>query len=99
MKYIDADKFLKDETKRCGCIPTIGSCTTDNESLAYQLAKAPTADVVKVRHGEWIINDEDYWTKCSVCEFEYLDEQEDIYNTYRYCPHCGARMDGDDDGV
>ena len=92
-KYIDADAFLKSEAKRCGCIPMIGSCTTDNESLAYRLANAPTAEVVEVRHGRWIINDEDYWTKCSVCEFEYFDEQENIYNTYIYCPHCGAKMD------
>jgi hypothetical protein len=48
-RYIDADKFLKDETRRCGCVPLVGSCTTDNESLAYQLAKASTADVVEVK--------------------------------------------------
>ena len=47
-RYIDADKFLQDEIKRCGCVPLVGSCTTDNESLAYQLAKASTADVVEV---------------------------------------------------
>ena len=47
-KYIDADKFLQDEIKRCGCVPLVGSCTTDNESLAYQLAKASTADVEEV---------------------------------------------------
>lgn len=47
-RYIDAEKFLKDETKRCGSVPLVGTCTTDNESLAYQLAKAPTADIVEV---------------------------------------------------
>ncbi len=47
-RYIDAEKFLEDEIKRCRCVPLVGSCTTDNESLAYQLAKAPTADVVEV---------------------------------------------------
>ena len=47
-RYIDVDKFLKDETKRCGSVPSIGSCTTDNESLAYVLAQTPTADVVEV---------------------------------------------------
>ena len=47
-KYIDADEFLKSETKRCGCIPLVGSCTTDNESLSYRLVRAPTADVVEV---------------------------------------------------
>lgn len=47
-RYIDVDKFLKDETKRCCSVPSIGSCTTDNESLAYVLAQTPTADVVEV---------------------------------------------------
>lgn len=55
-KYIDADEFLKSETKRCGCIPLVGSCTTDNESLSYRLARAPTADVVEV-------------VRCKDCEY------------------------------
>jgi hypothetical protein len=60
-RYIDAEKFLENEIKRCGCVPLVGSCTTDNESLAYQLAKAPTADVVEVvRCG-----------KCKHCVEEY----------------------------
>ena len=109
MKYIDADKLKRDleeykkrldelyprlecEDDRLVC----GASASELNVVASMIDDAPTADVVEVRHGEWIINDEDYWTKCSVCEFEYFDEQEDIYNTYRYCPHCGARMDGDD---
>ena len=63
------------------------------DNIVQLMKDAPEADVVEVRHGRWIINDEDYWTKCSVCEFEYFDEQENIYNTYIYCPHCGAKMD------
>jgi hypothetical protein len=70
-RYIDADKFLQDEIKRCGCVPLVGSCTTDNESLAYQLSKAPTADVVEVvrcrdcRHCEIIIDQFDNdWYFC-----------------------------------
>lgn len=93
-RYIDAEDFYKRQAKRCNYNrPIIGTCTMDNITLREALKKQPTADVVEVRHGRWIINDEDYWTKCSVCEFEYLDEQEHIYNTYRYCPHCGAKMD------
>ena len=47
-RYIDADKFLKDQISRCGCVPLVGSCTMDNESLKYILDTAPTADVVEV---------------------------------------------------
>ena len=44
----------------------------------------PTADVVEVRHGEWV----GMWDyKCSVCN-EYSEYRTD------YCPNCGAKMDG-----
>ena len=98
-RYIDAEKFLKDETKRCGSVPLVGTCTTDNESLAYQLAKAPTADVEEVKHGMWIETKEwyfdeyaqsDYQRKCyecSICKRTELHKE-------LYC-HCGAKMDGE----
>jgi hypothetical protein len=88
-RYIDADKFLQDEMKRCGCVPLVGSCTTDNESLAYQLAKASTADVAEVKHGEWETTDTPLGRccVCSVCGSCPTLE-------YNYCPYCGAKMDG-----
>ena len=105
MKYIDADRFLKDETKRCGYIPMIGGCTTDNESLAYQLAKAPKADVVEVRHGHnaTSMHPVDEFV-CSVCGFICNDYTEAVYDEdgdytyyreceFKYCPNCGAKMD------
>ena len=72
--------------------------------------KSPTADVVEVRHGRWIKHKPDseyikglhqlgiakgmgensiYWT-CSECEHWGVLH-------YKYCPNCGARMDGDED--
>jgi predicted Zn-ribbon and HTH transcriptional regulator len=54
----------------------------------------PTADVVEVRHGEWVEQIRDYGKylvtegyKCSNCGFELTD------NDYKYCPECGAKMD------
>lgn len=46
----------------------------------------PTADVVEVRHGEWINGVTGY--TCSVC-----DKQEPT-KRFLYCPNCGAKMDG-----
>lgn len=97
-RYIDADAFLKAETKRCGCVPLIGTCTTDNESLAYRLAKTPTANVVEVKRGEWQAT-EAYprWFCCSVCHRRFVpnDEWIDRYNIpINYCPNCCAKMDG-----
>lgn len=59
---------------------------------------APTADVVEVRHGEWVDN------HCSLCGMTPLDERvwKDLGLTppkYEYCmtfcPICGAKMDGE----
>lgn len=87
-RYIDADKFLQDEIKRCGRVPLVGCCTTDNESLAYLLAKASTADVVEGKYGRWKgAGLGDYL--CSECWEVYSGG-----NEFKYCPNCGAKMDG-----
>ena len=64
-------------------------------SLIDQLiTKQPTADVVEVKHGEWIdtgdeILDTTYsgW-KCSECGYIFCG------NKFKFCPECGAKMDG-----
>lgn len=66
---------------------------------AWKMAKAlPTADVEPVRHGRWVrvawVPDKHepnggYWVvRCSECKTP--DSR-----TSDYCPHCGARMDGE----
>lgn len=52
-----------------------------------------------VKQGRWIADG--WFTKrCSVCHSTPLRENggqhEPCYSNY--CPHCGARMDGEDDG-
>ena len=97
-RYIDVDKFLQDEIKRCGCVPLVGSCTTDNESLAYQLAKASTVDVVEVKHGEWIPVTYTYFGlkryECSECKDDEYWQKRYLEHKEKYCPNCGAKMDG-----
>lgn len=60
---------------------------------------APTIDAEPVRHGKFIGTEYDgyadgnpvyYEWKCSECGCVFEDEP-----TYRYCPHCGARMDSE----
>lgn len=62
------------------------------------IEQTATADVVEVRHGYWIENEDDFVVMCSECGTEFLDDQIGIVNTYKYCPYCGAKMDGDEDG-
>ncbi len=56
----------------------------------------PAADVVEVRHGKWSVVyvdaghiDMEKMYKCSMCGSRK-------YNDYKYCPNCGAKMDGKD---
>ena len=62
------------------------------------LRDMPSADVAPVRHGRWTdkrtIEHDGEWY-CSVCNKEitiYMGA--DRQDRYRYCPNCGAKMDG-----
>ena len=54
----------------------------------------PTADVVEVRHGEWLPYPSDAYMKCSICGMEYHKSR--MPDVVGYCPNpnCGAKMDG-----
>lgn len=78
-RYIDADAFLANEIKRCGCIPIIGSCPEDIESLAYQLAKAPTADVVEV-------------VRCKDCKYHHWKQEPEHGKTIHLCSVLNAEV-------
>lgn len=51
------------------------------------LAYAPTVDAVEVVHGRWRIIDFKGNVECSECGYT-MDLE------YKYCPACGAKMDG-----
>ena len=60
----------------------------------------PAADVQSVKHGQWICefyNDvfDVYQADCSACKRESTNKYDKVSESYEYCPHCGARMDGD----
>lgn len=65
----------------------------------FHLKTMPTADVVEVKHGEWIEKD-DSWGgvlyTCSVCDCDWTTiDGTPFENNMRYCPECGAKMDGE----
>ena len=49
----------------------------------------PAADVAPVRHGRWIMHDDEFGLtcECSACHIETMGDG-------NYCPNCGAKMDG-----
>lgn len=53
----------------------------------------PAADVQEVRHGKWEIDCNGYYPYCSNCK-----EEPDSGVMSDYCPNCGARMDGEENG-
>ena len=63
--------------------------------------EAPTADVVEVRHGEWIDKPSGRYMHigswCSVCGEKSGIGGIESNRHKPYCPNCGAKMDGKGD--
>lgn len=56
----------------------------------------PVVDVVPVVHGYWIKNSgNSYTVKCSICKSERISSD----SWFEYCPRCGAKMDGETNGI
>lgn len=78
---------------------------TDFEDAFEMVQNAPTADVVPVVHGKWILRGK--WLRCSQCDEKALlketggtggfHEYEQVRSDY--CPNCGAKMDLEDSHV
>ena len=81
-------------------------CFTTNDASGQDIAdriendivEIPTADVVEAVNAEWvewyppkeyILTGEELLYCCSNCDAKYLDVE-----GYKYCPYCGAEMDG-----
>ena len=64
------------------------------------IKNAPTVDAVEVVHGKWAIFEDaymgEYVYQCSVCKSELVTlEGTQADDLWKYCPNCGAKMDGD----
>lgn len=82
MRLIDADKLKKEIAKRTPHFAQRIAFTSCFDAIR----NAPTVDAVPVAHGYWTEESE-----CSQCgKYVYKG---DIDN---FCPHCGARMDEDE---
>ena len=99
MRLIDADWLLnaieKLKVRNTSNTATIFDVLGVLDDVEKIIKAAPINEPVK--HGHWIFaEDMVSYIKCSECG-------DDIcwVNTKRpkYCPHCGARMDGDKNGI
>ena len=73
------------------------------EPLVYwhDIEAAPTVDAVEVVHGRWEemhyeggILDGTNFDRCSVCGYERVFDDPEFKTVFKYCPNCGAKMDG-----
>lgn len=65
---------------------------------ALRQAEAQTGEAEQVVHGYWIQIDDGVSAKCGICGACACDLDEgfeEFAKSYRYCPCCGAKMDGE----
>ena len=93
MRLIDADQFkakLLSFMDRKSTTPSDTDCILDG--VLNLLEEQPTETSESwVKHGHWKFA-KDVYISCSVCDATIL-----LFNAENpnYCPHCGAKMDGD----
>ena len=107
MRLIDADALMiqyeridwYSVSKRGGLMR--GATSEDNPVIHYYdgeevIKNAPTIEAEPVRHGYWENANgrpKTYIRKCSVCGKEAYFCGRGC--SYKFCPNCGAKMDGD----
>ena len=71
------------------------STDTQHAALKEALGRVESVDAVPVRHGRWKEDPSGYgfWI-CSACGF--VSEASAAVMLYKFCPVCGAKMDGKD---
>lgn len=95
MRPIDADALKKALCKVCG-MRHYCKLHDDDCWAKRRIDEQPTVDAVPVVHGYNKQFEFPSQFTCSVCGWESWDTYCGDTDTYNYCPHCGAKMDGAD---
>ena len=89
-RYIDAEKIKV----TADTMIADGECYVPLLAVKQAIARTPTADVQKVRHGRWISNELGGYKLAYYCsECGWVDGYP-FNDRHKYCPNCGAKMDG-----
>ena len=78
------------------------ACVPYNRATAKAIESIPAADVHPVKHGRW----SGYLcSNCGISKYNFISfnivgekEYARPFGTWNYCPRCGAKMDGEDNG-
>ena len=98
LRSIDADKLMEQVTKKKPEAAKARWTEGFNDAIMRvrsMIHSAPTADVAEVRHGYNKNFDYPSLFECSVCGWSDDDTYTSDTSTYNFCPHCGAKMDGE----
>lgn len=98
MRRIDADALKETISKYEFTAPNEmykhgGECVL-NFYMPKIIDDAPTVDAEFVRHGEWLDSGINGTVSCSLCMFTDFFAKQNRVMLFKYCPGCGARMDG-----
>ena len=68
--------------------------------IKTDIIRAPAADVAPVVHEKWLLDRWPSWPhrECSRCKIMIQRTKEVPDQYWQYCPNCGARMDGGNEG-
>lgn len=85
---------MNDLISRCQLFNRLATVQTIGEAYGV-IQGMPTVDAVPVVHGQWKEDPSGYgfWI-CSACGF--VSEASAADMLYKFCPVCGAKMDGKD---
>ena len=92
MRMIEADKVIPLVRLLLLFHPNAERIVEDMQAVV----DSHTIEAEPVRHGEWISRYAKHWKgkdECGECGFHEKDHSD--LSHYKYCPNCGAKMDGE----
>ena len=85
------DEYIRKDTAR-----RIIDSPRNREQMVAMLEAVPSEDVQPVRHGHWIEHICELFPAEGTVECSECHEHESIFLVNdKYCPNCGAKMDGE----
>ena len=97
-EYIEREKLLCSIGRNAKNFET----AKDIEQAGLIVQLEPAADVVEVKHGEWLPETYTYFGLkryiCSQCRDDEFWDKRYVTIKEKYCPNCGAKMEGGNNG-
>ena len=97
-EYIDRDKVLEAILALPPKMDEQGYGWLGRMGVWQMLSDFQSADVAPVVHGKNLKEEWSSLFECSICHWSCWDTYCNDTSGYDYCPNCGAKMDGDNNG-